>query len=95
MKSRIAAVMVILAAAALVVGWVWPVHAQQSGAVRWEYCVLGSEVFTGGINSVSRIEIHYYTPRGERTDAVEVDASRGSSRPIAIAKLGIPVSNMV
>ncbi len=94
MKSRIAAVMIILAAIALVVGWIWPVHAQQSNAVRWEYCVVGPEAGRRSATDVLTLttQVYYYTPQGVRTDTIETNAS---SQELAIAKLGMDGWEMV
>ncbi len=104
MKSRIAAVVLVLAAVSLVVGWTWPIHAQQSSAVRWEYCVVGPEWsrsagLSGGM--IFTTSVYYLTPQGSRTETVETSplepgkAESGSGLRLAIAKLGMDGWEMV
>jgi len=95
MKSRLAAVVLLVLATVIVAVAVWPVRAQERRVDRWEYCYLSYPILGAGPAEGEYIaQIFYFTTQGSKLEAVrrpgpKVARDDGSTaRTMAVAKLG-------
>ena len=95
MKSRVAAVVLLVLAVGVVAVAVWPVRAQERRVDRWEYCYLRNPILGAGPAEGEYIaQVFYFTTQGGKVEAVrrpgpKVAGDNGSTaRTVAVARLG-------
>ncbi len=96
MKSRLAAVVLLVFATVIVAVALWPVRAQERRVDRWEYCYLGKPVLGAGpVEGEYIAQVFYFTAQGGKVETVrrpgpKVAGDDGTiARTAAVAKLGL------